>query len=138
MNVSILRHRTLEAVYITNFAKRFVEAIFAIKIWDDEIGRYVRKYQDVLFLVGRKNGKTPFISAICLIRMVLWRNGEKILCASNDYEQADLMFQAINSMREESTTLEKVTRKNVKGIFFGNPKQKKNKGKFRQNKIKEI
>lgn len=61
--------------------------------------------------------------------------GKKILCASNDYEQADLMFQAINSMREESPTLSKVTRKNIKGIFFGHPKQKKKKGKFTsQNK----
>ena len=32
----------------------------------------------------------------------------------------------------ESKTLEKVTRKNLKGIFFGNPKQKKKKGKFSQ------
>ncbi|MDZ5022815.1 terminase large subunit [Clostridium perfringens] len=115
--------------------KVFVEAIFAIKIWDDELGKYVRKYQDVLFLVGRKNGKTPFISAICLSEWFCGEMGKKILCASNDYEQADLMFQAINSMREESKTLEKVTRKNIKGIFFGNPKQKKKKGKFSyQNK----
>ena len=115
--------------------KAFVEAIFAIKIWDDELGKYVRKYQDVLFLVGRKNGKTPFISAICLSEWFCGEMGKKILCASNDYEQADLMFQAINSMREESKTLEKVTRKNIKGIFFGNPKQKRKKGKFSyQNK----
>jgi len=40
------------------------------------------------------------------------------------------MFQAINAMREESSALEKVTRKNVKGIFFGNPKKPKKKGKF--------
>ncbi|WP_418236073.1 terminase large subunit [Clostridium perfringens] len=104
-------------------------------MWDDELGKYVRKYQDVLFLVGRKNGKTPFISAICLSEWFCGEMGKKILCASNDYEQADLMFQAINSMREESKTLEKVTRKNIKGIFFGNPKQKKKKGKFSyQNK----
>lgn len=115
--------------------KALVEALFAIKIYDDEIGRYVRKYQDVLFLVGRKNGKTPFISAICLAEWFCGEMGKKILCASNDYEQADLMFQAMNSMREESPSLEKVTRKNVKGIFFGNQKQKKKKGKFTyQNK----
>ena len=48
------------------FQKAFVEAIFAIKIYDEELERYVRKYQDILFLVGRKNGKTPLISAICL------------------------------------------------------------------------
>ncbi len=117
------------------FQKAFIEAIFAIKIYDDELGRYVRKYQNVLFLVGRKNGKTPLIGAICLAEWFCGPAGLKILCASNDYEQADLMFQAINAMREESKTLEKVTRKNIRGIFFGNPKSKKKKGKFSyQNK----
>ncbi len=115
--------------------KAFIECIFAIKIYDEEIGTYVRKYQEVLFLVGRKNGKTPLIGAICLSEWFCGEMGKKILCASNDYEQADLMFQAINSMREESPTLSKVTRKNIKGIFFGHPKQKKKKGKFTaQNK----
>ena len=115
--------------------KAFIEAIFAIKIWDDELQKYVRKYQDVLFLVGRKNGKTPLIGAICLAEWFCGEAGKKILCASNDYEQADLMFQAINAMREESKKLDKCTRKNIKGIFFGNPKQKTKKGKFSyQNK----
>jgi len=117
------------------FQKAFIESIFAIKIFDEELGRYVRKYQNVLFLVGRKNGKTPLIGAICLAEWFCGPTGLKILCASNDYEQADLMFQAINNMREESKTLERVTRKNIKGIFFGNPKQKNKKGKFSyQNK----
>lgn len=117
------------------FQKAFVEAIFAIKIYDEEVGRYIRKYQDILFLVGRKNGKTPLIGAICLSEWFCGELGKKILCASNDYEQAGLMFDAINSMREESRTLEKVTRKNLKGIYFGNPKTKKKKGKFSyQNK----
>ncbi|MDF2546136.1 MAG: terminase [Anaerosolibacter sp.] len=117
------------------FQKAFIEALFAIQIYDEEIGRWVRKYQDVLFLVGRKNGKTPFIGAICLAEFFCGEMGTKILCSSNDYEQADLMFQAINSMREESASLEKVTKKNIKGIFFGNPKQKNKKGKFsKQNK----
>lgn len=117
------------------FQKAFIEAIFAIKIYDEELGKYVRKYQNVLFLVGRKNGKTPLIGAICLSEWFCGPTGLKVLCASNNYEQADLMFQAINAMREESPTIERVTRKNLRGIFFGNPKQKKKKGKFSyQNK----
>lgn len=117
------------------FQKAFIEAIFAIKIFDDELERYVRKYQDVLFLVGRKNGKTPLIGAICLSEWFCGEMGKKILCASNDYDQADLMYQAIDAMREESPSLERVTRRNQKGMFFGNPKNKKKKGKFSyQNK----
>ena len=123
------------------FQKAFIEATYMFKIFDDEINRWVRLIQDVMFLVARKNGKTPLISAICLAEFFCGEIGTRILCSSNDYEQADLMFQAINSMREESKTLSKVTRSNIKGIFFGNPRKPKKSGKFSyQNKgqIKKI
>jgi len=117
------------------FQKAFIECIFAIKIYDNDLLRYVRKYKEIIFLVGRKNGKTPLIGAICLAEWFCGQAGCKILCASNSYDQADLMFQAINAMREESRTLEKCTRKNIRGMYFGNPKQKSKKGKFSyQNK----
>lgn len=112
------------------FQKWVVEATFAIKIYDDEIGRYVRKYQEVLFLVARKNGKSPFISAISLSEWFCGPLGGNILCCSNSYEQADIMYQGIDAMREESKNLVKTTHRNQKGIFFGNPKRKNAKGKF--------
>lgn len=123
------------------FQKAFIEATYIFKIFDEEIGRWVRLYQDVLYLVARKNGKTPLISAICLAEFFCGEMGTRILCASNDYEQADLMFQAINSMREESKSLTNVTRSNIKGIFFGNPKKPKKTGKFsykNKGQIKKI
>jgi phage terminase large subunit-like protein len=123
------------------FQKAVTEAIYIFKIFDDEINRWVRLYQDVLYLVGRKNGKTPFISALSLAEFFCGEMGTRILCASNDYEQADLMFQAINSMREESKSLDNVTRSNIKGIFFGNPKKPKKTGKFsykNKGQIKKI
>lgn len=112
------------------FQKAFIEALYSFKIFDEEIGRWVRLYQEALFLVARKNGKTPLISAKDLAEFFCGEVGTKILCSSNDYEQADLMFQAIDAMREESPALSKVTRKNIKGIFFGNPRKPKHKGKF--------
>jgi len=112
------------------FQKAFIEAIYIFKIYDDEVGHWVRKYQDILLLIGRKNGKTPLVAAIDLAEFFCGPKGIKILCSSNDYEQADLMFQAIAAMREESPAVSKVTRKNIKGIFFGNPKKPKSTGKF--------
>jgi len=112
------------------FQKAFVEAFYSFKIYDGEIGRWVRKFQDYLLVIGRKNGKTPFVSAMDLAEFFCGPLGIKILCSSNDYEQADLMFQAIDAMREQSPALAKVTRKNIKGIFFGNPKKPKHTGKF--------
>jgi phage terminase large subunit-like protein len=112
------------------FQKAFIESIYIFKIYDDELSRWVRLYQDVLYLVAKKNGKTPLIAAICLAEWFCGNLGLKILCSSNDYEQASLMHDAINAMREESPALEKVTRSNTRGIFFGNPKKPKKKGKF--------
>ena len=41
------------------FQKAIIEAIFAPHIYDAELKRWVRKYQDVLLVEARKNGKTP-------------------------------------------------------------------------------
>jgi phage terminase large subunit-like protein len=112
------------------FQKAFIEAIYIFKIYDEELQRYVRKHQEILYLVSRKNGKTPLVSALCLAELFCGEIGTKILCSSNDYDQADLAFQAINAMREQSPALEKVTRKNIKGIYFGNPRRPKKRGKF--------
>jgi phage terminase large subunit-like protein len=112
------------------FQKAFITALHAFKIFEEEIRQWVRLFQDVLFVVGRKNGKTPLIGAMNLAEFFCGPEGIKILCSSNDYEQASLMFDAINAMREESPSLAKVTRKNLTGIYFGNPKLRKNKGKF--------
>lgn len=115
--------------------KAFVESLYSFKIFDDEIGRWVRLYQEAIMLLGRKCGKTPFVAALILAEEFCGELGTKALCSSNDYDQARLMFDAINAMREESPALEKVTRKNIKGIFFGNPKKPKKRGKFSyQNK----
>ncbi|MGI6751095.1 MAG: terminase large subunit [Anaerovoracaceae bacterium] len=115
--------------------KAFIEALYSFKIYDEELKRWVRLYQETLLLIGRKCGKTPLTAAIILAEWFCGPMGARCLCSSNDHEQAALMFDAINAMREESSALERVTRKNNKGIFFGNRTQKKIKGKFtRQNK----
>lgn len=115
--------------------KAVVEAIFAIKIYNEEAGKFIRKYQEVLLVVARKNGKTPFAAAIALAEWCCGEMGTKILYGSNDYDQADLLFMATDAMREASPKLARCTRRNQKGIFFGNIKQKRHVGKFTsQNK----
>jgi len=112
------------------FEKAFIVSIYSFKVHDVDTGELVRLYQDILYLVGRKNGKTPLVSAICLAEFFCGEKGTKILCSSNDYEQASLSFDAINAMREQSVSLEKLTRKNIKGIYFGNPKHQVKHGKY--------
>lgn len=118
--------------------KAIAEALFGFYIFDDELlggGRWVRQYKEFLLFMARKNGKTPFVAALVLAEWFCGEAGQKVMCASNDYEQAALIFDCINNFREESRAMQKVTRKNIKGIFFGNPKQRKKTGKFsKQNK----
>lgn len=121
------------------FQKAIIESIYAIKKWNPEAnfrkGAWVRKYQDVLIVIARKNGKTPLVAAISLSEFMCGEMGTKILYGSNDFDQADLAFSATDAMREESPSMAKRTRRNQKGIFFGNPKHKRTKGKFSyQNK----
>lgn len=120
---------------LMSWQKAVIEAIFAIKIYNPEVGKFVRKYQEILLVVARKNGKTPFASAISLAEWCCGEMGTKILYGSNDYDQADLLFMATDAMREASPKLARCTRRNQKGIFFGNVKQKSHVGKFTsQNK----
>ena len=117
------------------FQKAIIEAIFAIKTFDEELQKYVRKYKEILLVMGRKNGKTPFASAISLAEWVCGEMGTKILYGSNDYDQADLLYMATDAMREASPKLARCTRRNQKGIFFGGRSQKSHVGKFTsQNK----
>lgn len=121
------------------FQKAIIESIYAIKKWNPEAsfgkGGWVRKYQDVLIVIARKNGKTPLVAAVSLSEFMCGEMGTKILYGSNDFEQADLAFLATDAMREESPSMAKRTRRNQKGIFFGNPKHRKTKGKYSyQNK----
>ncbi len=115
--------------------KAFIEAVYGFKV---EIrGEWLRRYNRALLLIARKNGKTTFCSALGNAEFFCGSQGTNILCASNDYEQAGLIFDEINNMREESPKLRRVSRKNIKGIFMGNPKQRKKTGKYSvQNKAK--
>jgi len=117
--------------------KALIEAAYGFKVYDQEFNQWIRRFVEVLLEIGRKNGKTSLAAALGNCEFFCGETGTNIICASNDYEQAGLIFDEINNMREESRSLERVTRKNIKGIFMGNQKQKKKKGKFSyQNKAK--
>lgn len=126
-----------EPFILTLWQKAFIEALFGFQTFAEGSSGYAwrRRFIKTFLLIARKNGKTPFTGAISLSEWFCGEPGQKIMCASNDYEEAGLVFDAINNFREESKAMRKVTRKTVKGIFFGNPKQKKKTGKHSaQNK----
>lgn len=115
--------------------KAIMEALYGFYMEID--GEWYRRFTEMLLIVGRKNGKSSYCSSLALAEFFCGNIGTNIMCASNDYDQASILFDEVNNMREESRKLDKVSRKNIKGIFMGNPKQKTHKGKFTsQNKAK--
>ena len=81
----------------------------------------LRRFNEVILLVARKNGKTTFIAGNDLAEFFLSRGGVDIVCASNTTEQANILFEEINNMREQSPALSKETRRRrlavLKGFF---------------------
>lgn len=106
--------------------KAFLQTAYGFKFKETEL----RRFNEVLLLVARKNGKTTFIAGIDLAEFFLSKGGVDIVCASNTTEQANILFEEINNMREQSKALsnEKRSKKNI--FYIYSPKTK--------NKIKKL
>lgn len=89
-----------------------------------------RRFNEVVLLVARKNGKTTFIAGIDLAEFFLAKGGVDIVCASNTNDQASILYEEINNMREGSKALrsDKRSKKNI--FYIYSPKTK--------NKIKKL
>src|SRR5574344_1229250 len=90
----------------------------------------LRRFNEVILLIARKNGKTTFVAGIDLAEFFLSKGGVDIVCTSNTNDQASILFEEINNMREQSKALrnEKRSKKNI--FYIYSPKNK--------NKIKKL
>src|SRR3989339_445468 len=106
--------------------KAIIQTAYGFKLKDSGL----RRFNEVILLIARKNGKTTFIAGIDLAEFFLSKGGVDIVCASNTSEQANILFDEINNMREGSKALsnEKRSKKNIFHIY--SPKTK--------NKIKKL
>lgn len=102
--------------------KAVLQAAYGFKMADTKL----RRFNEVLLLVARKNGKTTFVAAIDLAEFFLSKGGVDIVCASNTTEQANILFEEINNMREQSKPLsnEKRSKKNIFHIYSSKTKNK--------------
>ncbi len=102
--------------------KAVLEASYGFKMKDTGL----RRFNEVVLLVARKNGKTTFIAAIDLAEFFLSSGGVDIVCASNTTEQANILFEEINNMREQSKALsnKKRSTKNIFQIYSPRTKNK--------------
>lgn len=93
------------------FQKALISAIYGFKMLD---GTY--RFRRILLLISRKNGKSEVCSALALSELILGDEGSDIVLSSNDDSQADILFQATDTMRLMIDPLQKDTWRNQKGI----------------------
>lgn len=94
------------------FQKAFISALYGFKMADSGFDRFKK----AVFLLSRKNGKSELCSALALTELVLGQEGSDIVLSSNDDSQADILFQATDTMRVMIDPKSQETWRNQKGI----------------------
>ena len=95
------------------FQKAFIECLYSFKMSVDGS----RRFQRTLYLIARKNGKSELSSALALAEFLIGGKGLDIVCSSNDDNQASILTDAINTMREMIDPKSKVSKKNIKNMI---------------------
>lgn len=75
--------------------KAFIETVYSYKMAEDGLDRFRR----ILLLIARKNTKSEMCSALGLTELIIGNDGSDIVCSSNDDSQANILYEAINTMR---------------------------------------
>ena len=75
--------------------KAFTSSMYGFKMADDLTDRFRR----ILLLIARKNTKSETCSALALTELITGNDGADIVCSSNDDNQANILYQAIDTMR---------------------------------------
>lgn len=96
--------------------KAFIEVIYSYKKYSDELGRYIKRFQDIMLLIARKNGKTTLMAADAHTDLRIGDGGQDIVCTSNDDKQASLLWNEVDGMRKRIDPKGIWTHKNMSQI----------------------
>lgn len=111
---------------LEDWEKAFIQTAYGFKYADSGL----RRFNECILLIARKNGKTTFVAGIDLAEFFLSQGGVDIICASNTNDQASILFEEINNMREQSSALSKPNRSKKNIFYIYSPRNK--------NKIKKL
>ena len=96
--------------------KAFIEVIYSYKKYSEELGHYIKRFQDIMLLIARKNGKTTLMAADAHTDLRIGDGGQDIVCTSNDDKQASLLWNEVDGMRKRIDPKGKWTHKNMSQI----------------------
>ena len=92
--------------------KAFIETLYSFKMADTGRDRFKR----VILLIGRKNTKSETCNALAFTELMLGAPGSDIVCSSNDDSQANILYDGIDTMRQQVDPKNKRTHKNLSFI----------------------
>lgn len=96
--------------------KALIEVVYSFKVRSIDSGKWVDRFQEILLLIPRKNGKTELVAALMLTELILGNPGSDIVCSGMDDGTADLAYQAIDTMRRLIDPKSVDTWRNQQGI----------------------
>lgn len=82
--------------------KAFIETVYSFKMAEQsrERGFWIDRFQKILLLVARKNTKSETCSGLGLSEFICGNDGADLVCASNDDRQSNIIYTAIDTMRQ--------------------------------------
>lgn len=106
--------------------KAFISAMYGFKMADstyvlqnetaNKYRKHIDRFRRVLLLIARKNTKSETCSGLALTELITGNDGSDIVCSSNDDNQANILYQAIDTMRLMIDPKQKDTWKNQQWI----------------------
>ena len=97
---------------LMDWQKAFISAVYGFKMVETGFDRFKK----VILLIARKNTKSETCSALELSELILGPDGADIVCSSNDDNQANILYEAIDTMRQMIDPNSKDTWRNQRGI----------------------
>ena len=110
--------------------KAFITAVYSFKMADelyiDPSGKekHVDRFKKCVLLIARKNAKSETCSGLMLTESILGNEGADLVCSSNNDVQANILYDAIDTMRLMIDPEQKDTWRNQKWIRINDTNSK--------------
>lgn len=98
--------------------KAWIEAMFSFKMYDSELKQWVTRFTETLGLLARKNTKSETCSGLADSIASIGGEGMSIICGSNTYEQASILYEACDTMRMLIDPNDEDTWRNRQGLTW--------------------
>lgn len=102
-----------EPIVLSLFQKAMIQAVFGFVDKNER-----RRYNEVLMIMGRKNGKSVLLSALGLYCMIAdHEGGAEVDCVASKKDQARIVFNEAKNMVTQSPYLAKYIRKRKSDMY---------------------